>query len=146
MKLLHAILRPLGWVWRHPLTWVWNQLDTNTLRKVRDLFMIAAALSLVWVLVTILDLQNASRDRGLENQKTFGVINEIVTDVRDRQSPETARAQAAELAKVIKRIDCSQQQNNQDIIDLLVRNGIIEPGDTQALSEECLAFFGKEGK
>ena len=64
----------------------------------------------------------------------------IVEDIRRRTSPENQRAQQALINELLAKIDCSQREALQDVVDGLVEQNILPPGSVGVVLDTCLTL------
>ena len=113
-----------------------------TLYKARDRRQTQAISLLVVVLVASLVANAVLGVRLTQATERVGEVARdtqvIVKDIRQRSSPESQRAQQVLINELLAKIDCSQREALQDVVDGLVEQNILPPGSVGVVLDTCL--------
>ena len=112
-----------------------------TLYKARDRRQTQAITVLIAFLVASL-IGNAASSWGLfealDKLETVSQdTNELVTAQNRSQTPEARQAQQRLLDDIVTKIGCEQREGMQDLVDQLVKVGILPPGSVAVVVDAC---------
>lgn len=136
--------RPLLWPFRVARR-AWRAVTPEGARKARDLVLSMCGVFVVVGVLTLLDLADSSRARGVENQETLATLAEVQAKIDAQTSPEAVARQKAMVDAVIETIGCDNRQTIQDLVDLLEERGVLEPGLLEVITAECRALEAERG-
>lgn len=133
------------------IAWLLSRLDDARLRRVRDVFIVFAALTVLWgtweshdtntrverlaVRTNELsgsnnELLKASRARGIE-------VRRITRKINEQTSPEAQLRQQQAINTILTRIDCNFRQAFTEAIQALVDLGIPEASAVSIVTAQC---------